>query len=71
MSMTMRSLPLQELEACRAVTAAGSFVGGARAIGVTLSAMSQIIRHLEEQVGVQLFHCTTRGVSPMTKASGC
>lgn len=42
----------------------GSFIGGARALGLTPSAMSQIVRRLEDRVGVQLPHRTTRRVSP-------
>ena len=60
----MRSVPFQEFEAFRAVARAGSFIGGARALGLTPSAMSQIVRRLEDRVGVQLLHRTTRRVSP-------
>ncbi|WP_338664695.1 LysR family transcriptional regulator [Pararoseomonas sp. SCSIO 73927] len=55
---------MHEFEAFRAVARAGSFNGGARALGLTPSAMSQIVRRLEDRVGVQLFHRTTRRVSP-------
>jgi DNA-binding transcriptional LysR family regulator len=60
----MGSTPLREYEALLAVARAGSFVGGARTLGVTASAMSQIIRRLETRLGVQLLHRTTRAVSP-------
>jgi len=60
----MRTTILKEYEACLAVADAGSFVGGARRLGITASAMSQMIKRLEEQVGTQLFHRTTRSVSP-------
>ena len=46
-----------------AVADAGSFIGGARTLGVTASAMSQIIRRLEARTGTQLFRRTTRRVS--------
>jgi len=57
-------MQLNEYEACLAVARAGSFAPGARALGITASAMSQIIKRLETRVGVQLFHRTTRSVSP-------
>jgi DNA-binding transcriptional LysR family regulator len=60
----MRSLHLKEYEAYLAVAKAGSFVGGAKTLGITASAMSQIIKRLEDQIGVQLLHRTTRSVSP-------
>ncbi len=60
----MRPASFQEYEAFRAVAHAGSFVAGARALDVTPSAMSQIIRRLEDRLGVQLLHRTTRRVSP-------
>lgn len=60
----MRSTYLHEYEAYRAVAQAGSFVGGARSLGISASAMSQVIKRLEDRVGVQLFHRTTRSVSP-------
>ena len=46
-----------------AVADAGSFIGGARTLGVTASAMSQIIRRLEARTGTQLFRRTTRRLS--------
>ncbi len=59
----MTSTLFKDYEAFIAVATAGSFVGGARILGISPSAMSQIVRRLEERVGVQLFHRTTRSVS--------
>lgn len=59
----MRSTLLKDYEAFIAVADAGSFIKGAAAFGVSASAMSQIIRRLEEKVGVQLIHRTTRSIS--------
>ncbi|YBV94521.1 LysR family transcriptional regulator (plasmid) [Phyllobacteriaceae bacterium JZ32] len=59
----MKSALIKDYEAFVAVATAGSFVGGAQALGITPSAMSQIIRRLEDRVGIQLFHRTTRSIS--------
>ncbi|SFB55300.1 DNA-binding transcriptional regulator, LysR family [Rhizobium sp. NFR07] len=59
----MRSTRLKDYEAFVAVAEAGSFRIGAAAFGVSASAMSQIVRRLEGEVGVQLIHRTTRSVS--------
>lgn len=59
----MRSALFKDYEAFVAVATAGSFVGGAKALGITPSAMSQVIRRLEDRVGIQLFHRTTRSIS--------
>lgn len=59
----MRSSVFSEFEALVAVAEAGSFIGGARALGVSASAMSQIIRRLEARTGTQLFRRTTRRIS--------
>jgi DNA-binding transcriptional LysR family regulator len=59
----MRSTLLKDYEAFIAVAEAGSFIKGAAAFGVSASAMSQIIRRLEAEVGVQLIHRTTRSIS--------
>jgi DNA-binding transcriptional LysR family regulator len=62
-SSLTRSALIKDYEAFVAVATAGSFVGGAQALGVTASAMSQVIRRLEDRVGVQLLHRTTRSVA--------
>lgn len=59
----MRSDLIKDYEAFLCVAEAGSFIGGARALGVSASAMSAMIRRLEARVGVQLLHRTTRSVS--------
>jgi len=59
----MRSDLIKDYEAFLCVAEAGSFIGGARAMGVSASAMSAMIRRLEARVGVQLLHRTTRSVS--------
>lgn len=59
----MKSALIKDYEAFVAVATAGSFAGGASALNISPSAMSQIIRRLEERLGVQLFHRTTRSVS--------
>jgi len=55
---------LSDLEALLAVAKARSFRGGARAIGSSASALSDAIRRLEGDLGVRLFHRTTRSVTP-------
>jgi DNA-binding transcriptional LysR family regulator len=59
----MRGTEFSEYEAFVAVVTTGSFVGGAHAVGVSASAMSQIIRRLERRLGVQLIRRTTRSIS--------
>ena len=59
----MQTTLLRDYEAFVAVAEAGSFVRGAIEIGVSASAMSQIIRRLEANVGVALIHRTTRSIS--------
>lgn len=62
--MTIRPRPLAELEAFAAVARARSFRGAAAARGVSASALSLTIRHLEERLGLRLLHRTTRAVAP-------
>lgn len=52
-----------QLRAFVAVAEALSFSRAAEALGLTPSALSQTIRGLEESVGIQLLHRTTRNVS--------
>jgi DNA-binding transcriptional LysR family regulator len=59
----VRGVEFSEYEAFVAVATSGSFVGGAHAVGISASAMSQIIRRLEHRVGVQLIRRTTRSIS--------
>ena len=65
--MTARILVVDDepdLEALLAVARARSFRGGARAIGSSASALSDAVRRLEGDLGVRLFHRTTRSVTP-------
>lgn len=63
MANPMRADLIRDYEGFLKVAEAGSFVGGARALGMSASAMSAMIRRLEARVGVQLLHRTTRHVS--------
>lgn len=54
---------LAELEAVLAVARHGGFRAGARALGVSSSALSHAILALEERLSVRLFHRTTRSVA--------
>src|SRR5690348_13676558 len=53
-----------DLVAFVAVTRERSFTRAAAKLGMTQSALSQIIRNLEERIGVRLLNRTTRSVTP-------
>lgn len=53
-----------DLRALCCIIDKGSFVAAARELQVSRSALSETIRRLERQVGVQLLNRTTRSVSP-------
>ncbi len=55
---------LGDLDAFVAVANAKGFRDGARASGASASGLSEAIRRLETQLGVRLFHRTTRSVTP-------
>jgi DNA-binding transcriptional LysR family regulator len=55
---------LADLNAFLAVARAGGFRDGARASGVSASALSEAVRRLEAQLGVRLLNRTTRSVVP-------
>jgi DNA-binding transcriptional LysR family regulator len=55
---------LGDLNAFLAVARARGFRDGARASGGSASALSEAVRRLETQLGVRLFHRTTRSVVP-------
>ena len=55
---------LGDLNAFLAVARAGGFRDGARASGVSASALSEAVRRLEAQLGVRLLNRTTRSVAP-------
>src|SRR5205809_2361704 len=55
---------LDDLRALVAVGRERSFTKAAAKLGVSQSALSQTIRHLESRLGVRLLTRTTRSVSP-------
>lgn len=59
----MDPIPFPQLQALLAVARTRSFSGAARELAVSRSAVSQAVRHLEEQLGVVLVARTTRSVS--------
>jgi DNA-binding transcriptional LysR family regulator len=63
----MRGSEFAELKAFVAVVDRASFARAADHLGLSASALSQTIRHLEARLGVQLLNRTTRSVAP-TKA---
>ncbi|NWF32448.1 LysR family transcriptional regulator [Stenotrophomonas sp. SAM-B] len=60
----MRGAEFAELKAFVAVVDRGSFARAADHVGLSRSALSQIIRQLESRLGVRLLNRTTRSVSP-------
>ena len=59
----MRGSDYAELAAFAAVVDQGSFAGAARQLRIAPSSLSQTMKKLEERLGVQLLHRTTRSVS--------
>jgi len=57
-------IDLNDLNAFLAVANAKGFRDGARASGGSASGLSEAVRRLETQLGVRLFHRTTRSVLP-------
>ncbi|MGB8701746.1 MAG: LysR family transcriptional regulator [Thermosynechococcaceae cyanobacterium] len=55
---------LDSLRAFTQVTEAGGFAAAARQMGVTRSAVNKLVIQLEQELGVQLLHRSTRRVSP-------
>ncbi|MFT3975552.1 MAG: LysR family transcriptional regulator [Sphingomonas bacterium] len=55
---------LRDLNAFVVVAKEGSFTRAAVRLGVSQSALSQTVRHLEERVGIRLLNRSTRSVSP-------
>jgi DNA-binding transcriptional LysR family regulator len=53
-----------DLLAFLAVARERSFTRAAAKLGMTQSALSQIIRNLEERIGIRLLNRTTRSVTP-------
>lgn len=62
----MRGSEFAELKAFVAVVDRASFARAADHLGVSRSALSQIIRQLEGRLGVRLLNRTTRSVAPTT-----
>ncbi|MGP1255608.1 MAG: LysR family transcriptional regulator [Kiloniellales bacterium] len=54
---------LQGMRTFAAVAARGSFTGGAKRLGISTKLASKYVRQLEERLGAQLFHRTTRSVT--------
>jgi len=65
----MRGSEFAELKAFVAVVDRASFARAADHLGLTRSALSQTIRHLESRLGVQLLNRTTRSVAPTRAGS--
>src|SRR5258706_3586733 len=65
----MRGSEFAELKAFAAVVERASFARAADHLGLSPSALSQTIRHLEARLGVQLLNRTTRSVAPTTAGS--
>lgn len=59
----MRGTTLGDLEAVSAIVHRGSFRAAAHDLGVSTTALSNAIGKLETELGVRLFHRTTRSVS--------
>jgi DNA-binding transcriptional LysR family regulator len=62
MAGTPRAVTLRQLRAFAAVAETGSFTAAAGQLNLTQSALSVLVRELEEDVGVRLFDRHTRGV---------
>jgi DNA-binding transcriptional LysR family regulator len=60
----MRGSDFSELRAFAAVVRHGSFARAAQHLGVSPSALSQVIRSLEDRLGQRLLNRTTRSVAP-------
>jgi len=65
----MRGAEFAELKAFAAIAERGSFARAADHLGLSPSALSQTIRHLEGRLGVRLLNRTTRSVAPTAAGS--
>jgi DNA-binding transcriptional LysR family regulator len=64
--MARNNVTLKQLRAFLLVADKGSFVGASEALALSQPATTQSIQQLEEQLGSQLFHRTTRSVKLST-----
>jgi DNA-binding transcriptional LysR family regulator len=62
--LPLRGSQFVQLQALAAIVEAGSFSRAAAQLQISRSALSQLIRALEEQLGVLLLNRTTRSVAP-------
>jgi len=60
---------VRQIEVFRAVYAAGSISGGARQLHISQPAVSRMIRHLEDQLGYQLFRSERGRIAPTLQAN--
>jgi DNA-binding transcriptional LysR family regulator len=58
--MNLQNVTLRQLRAFVAIADAGSFAGASNRLHLTASALSLLVKSLEGEVGVRLFHRTTR-----------
>ena len=58
--MNLQNVTLRQLRAFVGIADAGSFSGAAKRLHLTASALSLLIKSLEGEIGVRLFHRTTR-----------
>src|SRR5246500_5392387 len=65
----MRGSEFAELKAFAAVVERASFTQAADHLGLSPSALSQTVRHLEARFGVRLLNRTTRSVAPTAAGS--
>jgi LysR family transcriptional regulator, regulator of peptidoglycan recycling len=63
----MRREDMADLTASVFVAEARNFTRAATKLGLSQSALSQIVRWLEARLGVRLLACTTRSVAPKGK----
>ncbi len=59
----------QDLLAFLRTAETGSFTGAARRLGTSPSAVSKCVARLEQQLGVRLFHRSTRSLAPTAEAA--
>lgn len=60
--MGIKNVSLRQLRAFLVIADKGSFVGACEVLGLSQPALSQSIRHLEDEIGAKLFERTTRSV---------